>query len=129
MLYITDQNGNPIRIKACTVQMGGNYNVESVDNGDGTQTLVITDNTGSGADPVIEPLSVTENGTYTVSTGVDGFSPVTVVVPQGIPIDVSTSAGMDAVLIAANVGKAYRFTGTSDINYTNGDIYVVEWSA
>lgn len=83
MLYITDQNGNPIRIKACTVQMGGNYNVESVDNGDGTQTLVITDNTGSGADPVIEPLPVTENGTYTAPTGIDGFNPVIVNVSAG----------------------------------------------
>lgn len=34
-----------------------------------------------GADPVIEPLEVTENGTYTAPNGVDGYSPVTVNVP------------------------------------------------
>lgn len=28
---------------------GGDYNVESIDNGDGTQTLAITDATGGGA--------------------------------------------------------------------------------
>lgn len=34
-------------------------------------------------EPVIEPLSVTENGTYTAPTGVDGYSPVSVTVPSG----------------------------------------------
>ena len=35
---------------------------------------------GSGA-AVIRPLSVTENGTYTVSAGVNGYSPVVVALP------------------------------------------------
>jgi hypothetical protein len=44
--------------------------------------IVITA-TGSGsvADPVIEPLAITENGTYTAPDGVDGYSPVSVNVP------------------------------------------------
>lgn len=33
---------------------------------------------GGVAEPVIQPLEVTENGTYTAPSGVDGFSPVTV---------------------------------------------------
>lgn len=37
--------------------------------------------TGGAADPVIEPLAITENGTYTAPDGVDGYSPVTVNVP------------------------------------------------
>lgn len=41
------------------------------------------------------------------------------------PIEISTDAGMEAVLISDNVGKVYKFTGTSD-TYTNGDLYVVE---
>ena len=36
---------------------------------------------GSVAEPVIEPLEITENGTYTAPGGVDGYSPVTVNVP------------------------------------------------
>lgn len=35
-----------------------------------------------GAEPVIEALSITSNGTYTAPDGVDGYSPVTVNVPQ-----------------------------------------------
>ena len=46
--------------------------------------------------------------------------------PTGEPIEISTSAAMDAVLVAANVGKVYRYTGTTDANYTNGDLYEVE---
>lgn len=37
----------------------------------------------TGSDPVINPLSVTENGTYTAPSGVDGYSPVTVNVQVG----------------------------------------------
>lgn len=36
---------------------------------------------GGGAAPAIEPLEITENGTYTAPDGVDGYSPVTVNVP------------------------------------------------
>lgn len=32
----------------------------------------------SGSDPVITPIEITENGTYTASSGVDGYSPITV---------------------------------------------------
>ncbi len=46
--------------------------------------ILITATGGGGttpANPIIEPLSVTENGTYTAPNGVDGFSPVNVNVP------------------------------------------------
>lgn len=38
---------------------------------------------GGGSTPVINPLSVTENGTYTAPSGVDGYSPVVVNVSGG----------------------------------------------
>lgn len=42
--------------------------------------------TGSGGGGNIQSLSVTQNGTYTASGGVDGYSPVTVNVSGGTPI-------------------------------------------
>ena len=55
---------------------------------DGDMTLTSTiDGEGNavirlGQNPVIEPLNVTENGTYSVPDGVDGFNPVTVALPE-----------------------------------------------
>jgi hypothetical protein len=46
--------------------------------------ILVTATGGGGttpANPVIEPLSVTENGTYTAPNGVDGYSPIEVNVP------------------------------------------------
>lgn len=41
---------------------------------------------GGGKEPVVESLSVTENGTYNAPSGVDGFTPVEVNVPQREPV-------------------------------------------
>lgn len=45
---------------------------------DGTPTT----GTASGGSAVVEPLTATQNGTYRPSAGVDGYSPVTVAVPE-----------------------------------------------
>lgn len=75
-------------------------------------------------------LTITENGTtdVTPTEGKDGLSKVTITtsIPQAIPTNVDTSDAMTALLVEANVGKAYRFTGTTDETYTNGDIYMIE---
>lgn len=55
----------------------------------------------SGGGPVIEALDVTSNGTYTAPDGVDGYSPITVNVPQdGSPPD-------EAFVLSGNC--MYRF--------------------
>lgn len=45
---------------------------------------------------------------------------------RAIPENISTAEGMNAVLIADNVGKVYRYTGVTTTDYTNGDLYEVE---
>ena len=40
---------------------------------------------GGGGGGVIQPLAVTDNGTYTPPAGVDGYAPVTVGVAGGLP--------------------------------------------
>ena len=77
-------------------------------------------------DDYIQPTgeqNITANGTYDIKEKAS----VKVAVPLDNPItDVATSSAMDALLVEANVGKYYKFTGTTDSNYTNGDLYLVE---
>ena len=58
--------------------------------------------------PVIESLSVTENGTYNVPSGVDGFGPVVVDVPSVPP-----------VLVELNVTENGTFTPTIGVDGFN----------
>lgn len=68
-----------------------------------------------GASPVIEPLEVTTNGTYTAPAGVDGYSPVTVNVSGG------DSGASGSLYIAASqipYVSLIRPNGESTIIYT-----------
>ena len=38
----------------------------------------------TGSDPVVQPLTVTENGIYEAPDGVDGYNPVTVAIESGV---------------------------------------------
>lgn len=77
-------------------------------------------------DEFIQPSGsqdITANGTYDIT---DKAS-VNVNVPTASAVEeVATASAMDALLVEANVGKYYKFTGTTDSNYTNGDLYLVE---
>lgn len=76
-------------------------------------------------------VTITENSTteVTPTSGKDGISKVTIttsVPTSGGVEEVATAAAMNALLVEANVGKYYKFTGTTDSNYTNGNLYLVE---
>lgn len=43
----------------------------------------------------------------------------------GTPIEVTTAEAMDALLVTENIGKVYKFVGTTDDTYTNGELYQV----
>lgn len=43
----------------------------------------------------------------------------------GTPIEVATPEAMDALLVTENIGKVYKYVGTTDDTYTNGELYIV----
>lgn len=86
---------------------------------------------GGTANPVIEPLSVTENGTYTAPDGVDGYSPITVdvpipdgyIVPSGT-LEITENGTHDAAAYAeVNVNVE---SGAELLFTTSGVMYVEE---
>lgn len=85
---------------------GGVWLVEAV--GAGEATVTVTETTADG-DVAKGRLRILVNAKQVA----------------GSPIEVATAAEMNALLVEKNVGKIYKFTGTSDGTYVNGDIYEV----
>lgn len=77
-------------------------------------------NVSGGSSAVIEPLSVTQNGTYTPPTGVDGYAPVTVNVSGGGGSNVLCDIDLTKISSAETLGNVYidsqgaHFDGTND---------------
>jgi hypothetical protein len=69
-----------------------------------------------GQNPIIKPLEVTENGTYSVPDGVEGFNPVTVHLPKAMTaeqIATGTTDWGDLVIEAEEI-VPYAFDNGSD---------------
>lgn len=70
--------------------------------------------------------AITENGTKTVTPDSGKYlSKVTITTNVPSVDDVAYSASLDAKLVEANAGRAYRFTGETDNKYVKGDLYLV----
>lgn len=64
----------------------------------------------------LDPANIKEDVTILGKTGT---------LKIGVPIEVATAAEMDALLIAENVGKIYKYVGVTDSTYTNNELYQV----
>ena len=78
-----------------------------------------------GGEPTIEALSITANGTYTAPDGVDGYSPITVNVPQdGSPDPIVIEGNADNYCAYSPLAVAYiRLYGNTitTANITSAD--------
>ena len=76
-----------------------------------------------GADPVIETLEITENGTYQASEGVDGYSPIVVNVPQTgedrLPALLSNTLSGEVTVKDITSVKDYGFYSCTEITKVN----------
>lgn len=93
-------------ISAVTVENDGGVWVASAV-GTGTATISVTETTADG--DVVK-------GALTVLVTAKAISAAATI---------ATASEMNGCLIQANVGKVYKFTGTTDDTYTNGDLYEV----
>lgn len=60
----------------------------------------------------------------TVSTDNIGLTKLEATLATGRPVEIATEADMNAELVSENVGKFYKYTGTTG-TYTNGSIYLI----
>lgn len=80
---------------------------------------------GEGGEAVIRSLSVTENGTYTAPSGVDGYSPVTVNVPEPTGTKTITANGTHdvAAYASAQVNVPVQEPVTEALTVTENGTY------
>lgn len=108
-----------VTVNAVTSSIDANIQAGNIKSG--VSILGVTGTLQEGITPS-GTLDVTDNGTYDVTN----YASATVRVPikAGNPIEVATDADMTNALTQDNVGKVYKFTGTSDTYETNA-IYIV----
>lgn len=75
--------------------------------------------------PVIEPLSISENGTYTAPEGVDGYSPVTVDVPNTYTASDEGKVVSSGALVAQTT-RTVTENGTYDTTTNNSVVVDVQ---
>lgn len=84
--------------------------------------VAAVEDSGDTAEPVIEPLEVTQNGTYEAPAGVDGYSPVVVNVP-------TSGGGIETCTVVID-NLAFNYSHSTYPAYENGVLttkYAKQW--
>ena len=92
-----------------------------------TTVVIVEDITN---DPVINPLSVSSNGTYNAPSGVDGYNPVTVNVSGGAPTTITAGDTPVAMTAAINrrTGTTYAAIDGQSITIKKAGTYRFRWT-
>lgn len=86
--YAAADNGKVVKNGVLVAQTARATEITANGTYDTTENNSVTVNvSGGGGSAVVQPLSVTQNGTYNPPSGVDGYSPVTVNVSGGGTVD------------------------------------------
>ena len=105
----------------------GDANLLEENIAEGVELFGLTGTHKGGTTPILITKEITENRTYNASDdNADGYSSVVANVPdlKGNPIEIATDEEMTNALTEANVGKVYKFVGTST-TYETDAIYIV----
>lgn len=84
---------------------------------------------GGGSEPTIEALSVTENGTYTAPSGVDGYNPITVNVSGGGGGGIGTliaTKSLGHITVTSTSHTSLGISVSADVRGYDGAILVVK---
>ena len=101
-------NGALVSQTSRNVTQNGTYDTTTNDE-------IVVDVQGGGGG-VIEPLSVTQNGTYAPPSGVDGYAPVTVNVSGGGGVELMTEAQWNA--LSTSEKQTHQYVGI--VKYPSG---------
>lgn len=96
----------------------------SVDEEDVVHIYSIEPEPPAPVDPIIEPLSVTANGVYTVPSGTDGYNPVDVNVPSIAPVIQSITITQNGTIVAPSGVDGYS---PITVNVPSGGGLASEW--
>lgn len=89
--------------------------------------LIQADFTGASEDltDLVDEQTTHVNQSTELTTELKNLINNGVVIKSFNPVEISTEAEMDALLVGNNIGKIYKFVGTS-LKYITNAIYIVE---
>lgn len=116
--YTASDEGKVVSNGALVAQTARSSQITQNGTYDTTLNNEVTVNVSGGGSAVVQPLSVTQNGTYNPPSGVDGYAPVVVNVPGGGSTNI-LSGSADPTSAQGSNGNIYLKYFLAGENITN----------